>query len=320
MADHSYGNWTEKDGNEHIRTCSVCNDVESESHNWGAWEIELPDCKNDGKKVSACADCGAKKEEILPSTGDHNFADWKDNGDGTHTGICTGCNTETKTEAHTFSEWTVVKAATCQDQGEEKRTCTKCGAFETREIPVSTQHTYDDTKWTDCGDGKNHEHSCTVCGKAPVKAEHTWDSGKVTTAATCAKDGVMTFACKVCKAVKTEVIPATGKHDYTASYKDNGDGTHTGICACGEENPKPEKHEYTINGDVIEQPTTSKEGKQEKLCVCGAKTEVTLPKKSANLDKVPKTGDITGQIVLGGASICAVLAAAFYLLRRKLAK
>lgn len=52
----------------------------------------------------------------------------------------------------------------------------------------------------------NSTHLCTEFG--------TWDSGKVTTEAGCAKTGTRTYTCKVCGATKTEAIAATG-HRYS---------------------------------------------------------------------------------------------------------
>ncbi len=49
--------------------------------------------------------------------------------------------------------------------------------------------------------------------------KHTWDEGKVTTAATCAKEGVKTYTCTECGETKEETIPATGKH--VDANKDN---------------------------------------------------------------------------------------------------
>lgn len=78
-----------------------------------------------------------------------------------------------------------------------------------------------------------HEHNykvesetaatCTEAGKKILKCEcgdrkeesipalgHDYDEGKVTTAATCIKDGEKTYTCKRCGATKTEPIKATG--------------------------------------------------------------------------------------------------------------
>ena len=43
------------------------------------------------------------------------------------------------------------------------------------------------------------------------KAEHSWDSGVITTPATTEKEGVKTYICTVCKATKTEAVPKTAK-------------------------------------------------------------------------------------------------------------
>ena len=38
-------------------------------------------------------------------------------------------------KGHTFGDWSVTKEATTKQAGEESRTCSACGATETREIP-----------------------------------------------------------------------------------------------------------------------------------------------------------------------------------------
>ncbi len=43
---------------------------------------------------------------------------------------------------------------------------------------------------------------------------HIWDSGKVTTAATCAADGIMTYICTRCGETRTEEIEATEAHTW----------------------------------------------------------------------------------------------------------
>lgn len=64
---------------------------------------------------------------------------------------------------------------------------------------------------------------CKNCGEKtetgttiPRTENHTWNDGDVTTAATCTATGVKTFTCSVCKATKTEEVPATG-HQWTAA-------------------------------------------------------------------------------------------------------
>ena len=47
----------------------------------------------------------------------------------------------------------------------------------------------------------------------PCASGHSWNSGTVTTAATCEKAGIKTYTCTVCKTTKTETIAALG-HNY----------------------------------------------------------------------------------------------------------
>ncbi|MGI5976422.1 MAG: hypothetical protein ACOX68_01825 [Candidatus Limivicinus sp.] len=75
---------------------------------------------------------------------------------------------------HKFGEWEVTKEPTCMSTGIRVRKC-ECGATETEEI---------------------------------AKTDHTWDEGKVTKEATATTNGSILYTCKVCKANKSEIIPA----------------------------------------------------------------------------------------------------------------
>ena len=61
-------------------------------------------------------------------------------------------------------------------------------------------------------------------------SDHTWDSGKITKAASCTANGVKTYTCKVCGETKTELIPALS-HNYK-----NGKCT---VCGAKDPNYKP---------------------------------------------------------------------------------
>ncbi|MBR2875779.1 MAG: hypothetical protein IKC01_01445 [Clostridia bacterium] len=65
---------------------------------------------------------------------------------------------------------------------------------------------------------------------AQLACNHTWDSGKETTAAKCETTGVKTYTCTICGGTKTEVIPATG-HSYN-------NGTVTKQATCEENGEK----------------------------------------------------------------------------------
>ena len=78
------------------------------------------------------------------------------------------------------------------------------------------EHTYAE-EWTTDATHHWHEATCEHSEETEGKAEHTWDGGTVTTAATCETAGVMTYTCTVCSATKTEAIAATG-HSYAEEW------------------------------------------------------------------------------------------------------
>ncbi len=66
------------------------------------------------------------------------------------------------------------------------------------------------SEWS--SDDTSHWHACEKekCEEIADKADHTWDEGVITTAATQEADGVKTFTCTVCKHTKTESVTFTG--------------------------------------------------------------------------------------------------------------
>ena len=97
--------------------------------------------------------------------------------------------------AHKFGDWTVTTPPTCTEDGTEERTCTACGAVETRTIEA-TGHTFG--KWT------------------------------VTKAATRTETGLKTRTCTVCGATETRIIPALGQKPSTTKPGSNaGSSTST---------------------------------------------------------------------------------------------
>lgn len=72
-------------------------------------------------------------------------------------------------------------------------------------ITVACAHKYDNSCDT----------TCNLC-KATRTISHTWNSGKVTKAATCTATGTKTYTCTVCSATKTEEV-AKASHSYDNS-------------------------------------------------------------------------------------------------------
>ena len=71
------------------------------------------------------------------------------------------------------------------------------------------QHTFSE-EWAFDATHHWHEATCEHSGERSDYAEHTWDSGTVTTAAMCETAGVMTYTCTVCDAARQQTTPATG--------------------------------------------------------------------------------------------------------------
>ena len=140
-------------------------------------------------------------------TGDdhtHDWSAWTSNGDGTHSRRCT-CNA-----AETVN--CTITPATCT----EKAKCTVCGA----EYGNALGHDFT-TSWTH--DDNEHWKQCSRCDAKDDVGPHTWDSGTITTAPTCTKEGKKTYTCTVCHATKTESINAKG-HSWKSDW--TSDATH----------------------------------------------------------------------------------------------
>ena len=90
----------------------------------------------------------------------------------------------------------VTTAATCTTAGVKTFTCSKCSHSYTETI-AAAGHKY-------------VSGVCTNCGVKEPCTSHSWNSGSVTTAATCDKAGVKTYTCSNCGNTKTETIDALG--------------------------------------------------------------------------------------------------------------
>ena len=107
-------------------------------------------------------------------------------------------------------------AATCTTPGSKTYKCT-FESFESNNSAVNPEHT---EQWTENTDIDPDAHD--------------WGEWKVTTPATCTKEGVETRYCNRDHShVETRTTPATGHH-----WKDNGDGTHT-CTKCGATEGQP---------------------------------------------------------------------------------
>ena len=131
-----------------------------------------------------------------------------------------------------------IKGVTAHSGGEAS--CTKKAVCQVCNQPYGglAAHDYDTTKWVKIDTG-HHGHKCKNCNAIDTtsKAPHDWNSGTVTTPATCTTAGVKTYTCAVCSATKTERIDATGHTEVTdaaveATCTEPGktEGKHCSVC------------------------------------------------------------------------------------------
>ncbi|MBO4869420.1 MAG: hypothetical protein J5585_06875 [Clostridia bacterium] len=148
---------------------------------------------------------------------------------------------ETDPDNHDFGEWTVTTPATCTEKGEEKRSCSRCDATETREVEA-LGHNYEAVVTPPtCTEAGYTTHTCSRCGDSytdtPVAAlGHDWSEWTETTAPTCTAAGEKTRTCARCGETETEAIEALG-HDYISetvlpTCTEEGYTTHT-CSRCG---------------------------------------------------------------------------------------
>ena len=161
-----------------------------------------------------------------------------------------------------------------------------CSASSTT-VTVSCNHNYG--SWTKVNDTK-HMRTCSICQKDET-ANHSWNGGTVTKAASCKETGVKTYTCTACNATKTETIAKTTDHKYGSWTKVN-DTTHKHTCSvCSKE--ETVNHSWD-NGKVTKQPTCKEEGVKTYTCSsCNATKTETIAKttdhKYGNWTKVNDT-------------------------------
>lgn len=245
LGEHSWDNGkvtkeaTCTEDGEKTYTCTVCNTTKTEvipatgHQHKEVRNAKKATCTEDGYTGDTyCTDCNTKLESgtVVNKLG-HTW----DNGvitkeateteEGVKTYTCKTCG-ETKTEkipvtSHHLDQGTITKKATCTENGEKTYHCTDadCDKTYVETIPATGHQNTEvrDKKEVTCEeDGYTGDTYCKDCGQliskgAVVKATgHSWNSGKVTEAATCKKEGTKTYTCKNCGETKTETIPATG--------------------------------------------------------------------------------------------------------------
>ncbi|MBR1606258.1 MAG: hypothetical protein IJ664_00990 [Clostridia bacterium] len=202
LEPHTYGDWQDNGDGTHSRICAPCGRTETEAHSGGTATCV---------KGPICEKCSAEYGTRLG----HIWGDWTDAGDGAnHTRTCSnGCG-ETETAAHRDG------MATCT----EKAVCAVCG----KEYGDLLDHYWG--KWEELEyvngsaytDPLYHHRYCIQCG-ADQKEAHYVGGYDANTAS-----GNHRLICGVCS-----FKYGTEPHTF-GDWQDNGDGTHSRSCICGE--------------------------------------------------------------------------------------
>ena len=209
---HVFRNEWTYDDEKHWRSCIdlSCDARTNEAaHTFGEWVVdEASTCTKTGSKHHACVVCGKSVSETIPIDATaHNYsAAWTTDGTN-HWHKCqnTGCTSVKDKTSHTFGEWIVDTAATCQKTGTRHHVCTVCNKSVSETIPVnSTAHNYA-TTWTT--DGTNHWHACLNSGCTSVsgKTAHTWNEETI---------------CVTCQRFKDKGLKFTKRSDGTYMLSD----------------------------------------------------------------------------------------------------
>ena len=195
---------------------------------------------------------------------------------------------------------------------------------------------YQNAKEATCAEaGYTGDLYCKDCntklrnGSAIAKKPHIWDTGVITTTATCTGKGIRTYTCTSCKTTKTEELPAAG-HQHTevrnvkaATCAQEGYTGDTYCKDCGmklSSGQKTNKTEHQWNsGKVTKNASCTEAGtrtytctvcestRMEELPATGHQTKVTKFAKEASCKTEGYTGDIycqdCGKLLQEGVAI-----------------
>ena len=265
----------------------------------------------EGKHCSVCQTV-LVAQTVVPELG-HSFTGAiKDNGNGTHSYLCTNnCGEYGATEAHKYS--TAVTPPTCTEAGNTTYTCT-CGSTYSEPI-VAPGHDYKATVTApDCINGGYTTYTCSVCGDTYVAdkvPENGHTDGEVVVENPAAPDCVNTGSydnvtyCTVCgteTSRETITVDALGHTKGETKVENNVDpdcvnkGSYDNVVyctVCGEELSRETitvdalGHDYKA---TVTAPDCTNGGYTTYTCsVCGD-TYVA--------DKVPENGHTDGEVVV----------------------
>lgn len=202
-------------------TCSVCGYRRpAAEHTVQEWVCVVREsCTEDGEYSGVCSLCNETVVKIVPKTG-HTF----ESGAECESRVCSVCGkTVGATAAHQVEEWNTAEAATCHSEGTRTGVCSVCKKEVAEKIPM-TAHSYDSgkvVKAATCEADGETRFTCTARGCGHTKTqpiprlEHTRGEKLAERPATCTGIGWNEYRCTVCgNSYKDDYAAALG-HAYS---------------------------------------------------------------------------------------------------------
>lgn len=222
------------------------------THNW-VTTTKPATCSETGATYQQCSICHETRDyTVIPKT-DHSWGNWSVdvaptcNTHGSQSRECTVCHTkQTKSiplAAHSWGAWAVETAPTCFAPGREARTCAACGTKEYKPI---------------------------------AQLKHAWGGWVEVTAPTCFAPGLETNTCANCSTVQRRAKPQLqhqwgpwGPHTAPTCTEQGKEVSICALCLTERYRPiKPVGHTFGPWGPHVA-PTCTKGGLEKRVCtVC----------------------------------------------------
>ena len=139
---HAFGTDWKSDATDHWHECTANDGAKNDvaAHTAGSWIIDKAASETEkGSQHRECTVCKyvmeTKEIPVIPPQHTHTpSAEWTTDANN-HWNVCS-CGEHMNIAAHSYGEWTEIKAATETEKGTKERSCSTCGYKDTADIPA----------------------------------------------------------------------------------------------------------------------------------------------------------------------------------------
>ena len=212
-------------------------------------------------------------------THSHSYGAWKYNS-SKHWKECS-CGKISSSGSHNFYVANRVES-TCSTKGYVLYRC-DCG-YEKKENLALTSHSYDSGRITTeatCTKSGIRIYTCVYCSKTktesiPASGNHKWGSWVTTTEATCSTDGVQQRKCSVCGKTETQKVAASGSHSPSYTWS-HDDYKHWKECSKCHKHLEEASHSFGEWQTIQEATEYSAGTKVQRCSQCGYEKKENIP-------------------------------------------